>query len=190
MTKGNFIFSDISNENGKTKVGLYFDVEGDVSEIIMSDPTYIEKKLQEFGVKQLDELDDFLTKNPEQEVYEYDYTDKKGNRHIGSTLDKPFPSPSEPKKAIVSGKVTEVIDSGVKVAIKIDLEKGGEFTVVRGYSKINPKTSRLIPIKLKKDKLLDMLGVSQFKELEGQEITFVRQKAGSNFYYDAENDEE
>ena len=48
----------------------------------------------------------------------------------------------------------------------------------------------MFALKAKKDRLLDMLGVSQFKELEGREITFVRQKAGSNFYYDAENDEE
>lgn len=190
MTKGNFIFSQISNENGQDKMAMYFDVGGDVVEIKMANADYIENKLSEFGVKDLETLDEHLTKNPEQEVYEYDYTDKKGKRHNGFTLDKPFPTPSEAKKAIVAGKVKEVVDNGSKIAVIVELEKGGEFTVVRGYSVFDEKSKRMFALKAKKDRLLDMLGVSQFKELEGQEITFVRQKAGSNFYYDAENDEE
>lgn len=190
MTKGNFIFSQISNENGQDKMAMYFDVDGDVVEVKMGNADYIENKLSEFGVKDLEALDEHLTKNPEQEVYEYDYTDKKGKRHNGFTLDKPFPTPSEAKKAIVAGKVKEVVDNGSKIAVIVELEKGGEFTVVRGYSVFDEKSKRMFALKAKKDRLLDMLGVSQFKELEGQEITFVRQKAGSNFYYDAENDEE
>lgn len=190
MTKGNFIFSQISNENGQDKMAMYFDVGGDVVEIKMANADYIENKLSEFGVKDLETLDEHLTKNPEQEVYEYDYTDKKGKRHNGFTLDKPFPTPSEAKKAIVAGKVKEVVDNGSKIAVIVELEKGGEFTVVRGYSVFDEKSKRMFALKAKKDRLLDMLGVSQFKELNGQEITFVRQKAGSNFYYDAENDEE
>lgn len=190
MTKGNFIFSQISNENGQDKMAMYFDVDGDVVEVKMGNADYIENKLSEFGVNDLEALDEHLTKNPEQEVYEYDYTDKKGKRHNGFTLDKPFPTPSEAKKAIVAGKVKEVVDNGSKIAVIVELEKGGEFTVVRGYSVFDEKSKRMFALKAKKDRLLDMLGVSQFKELEGQEITFVRQKAGSNFYYDAENDEE
>ena len=190
MTKGNFIFSQISNENGQDKMAMYFDVDGDVVEVKMGNADYIENKLSEFGVKDLEALDEHLTKNPEQEVYEYDYTDKKGKRHNGFTLDKPFPTPSEAKKAIVAGKVKEVVDNGSKIAVIVKLEKGGEFTVVRGYSVFDEKSKRMFALKAKKDRLLDMLGVSQFKEVEGQEITFVRQKAGSNFYYDAENDEE
>lgn len=190
MAKGNFIFSQISNENGQDKMAMYFDVDGDVVEIKMGNADYIENKLKAFGVKDLEALDEHLTKNPEQEVYEYDYTDKKGKRHNGFTLDKPFPTPSEAKKAIVAGKVKEVVDNGSKIAVIVEMEKGGEFTVVRGYSVFDEKSKRMFALKAKKDRLLDMLGVSQFKELEGQEITFVRQKAGSNFYYDAENDEE
>lgn len=190
MTKGNFIFSQISNENGQDKMAMYFDVDGDVVEVKMGNTDYIENKLSEFGVKDLESLDEHLIKNPEQEVYEYDYTDKKGKRHNGFTLDKPFPTPSEAKKAIVAGKVKEVVDNGSKIAVIVELEKGGEFTVVRGYSVFDEKSKRMFALKAKKDRLLDMLGVSQFKELEGREITFVRQKAGSNFYYDAENDEE
>jgi len=196
MVKGNFIFSQISNENGQDKMAMYFNLDsgyaeaGDVVEIKMANADYIKNKLEEFGVKDLEALDEHLTKNPEQEVYEYDYTDKKGKRHNGFTLDKPFPTPSEAKKAIVSGKVKEVVDNGSKIAVIVEMEKGGEFTVVRGYSVFDEKSKRMFALKAKKDRLLDMLGVSQFKELEGQEITFVRQKAGSNFYYAAENDEE
>lgn len=196
MTKGNFIFSQISNENGQDKMAMYFGLDsgdanaGDIVEIKMSNSDYIENKLSEFGVKDLEALDEHLTKNPEQEVYEYDYTDKKGKRHNGFTLDKPFPTPSEAKKAIVTGKVKEVVDNGSKIAVIVELENGGEFTVVRGYSVFDEKSKRMFALKAKKDRLLDMLGVPEFKELEGAEITFVRQKAGSNFYYDAENDEE
>ena len=130
MTKGNFIFSQISNENGQDKMAMYFDVDGDVVEVKMGNTDYIENKLSEFGVKDLESLDEHLTKNPEQEVYEYDYTDKKGKRHNGFTLDKPFPTPSEAKKAIVAGKVKEVVDNGSKIAVIVDAVKEGGVNIV------------------------------------------------------------
>jgi len=47
----------------------------------------------------------------------------------------------------------------------------------------------MYPVKAKKDKLFGMLNVEKdVSELVGTEITFVRQKAGNNFYYDAEED--
>ena len=117
MSKGNYVFSTISQENGVDKIAMYFDVDGDIVEIKMQDSEYIKTKLEEYGVKSLSGLDDFLTKNPEQDVYEYDHTNKKtGKRYHGYSLDKPFPTPSEPKKPIVEGLVKEVVDNGTKVA--------------------------------------------------------------------------
>lgn len=191
MTKSSFIFSNITAENGVDKMAMYFNNEdGDVIEIAMKDPDYIANKLSEFGVKDLSELDAHLTANPEQEIYEYDYKDKKGKRHNGFSLDKPFPTPSEPKKAIVSGKVKEVVDNGTKVAVVVEMEKGGEFTVVRGYSVYKDTLKKFFPIKAKRDRLLEQFKVADFKDLVGTDITFIRMSAGDNKYYSAEADED
>lgn len=190
MSKGNYVFSTISQENGVDKIAMYFDVDGDIVEIKMQDPEYIKNKLENFGVKSLSELDDFLTKNPEQEVYEYDHTNKKnGKRYHGYSLDKPFPTPSDPKKPIVEGLVKEVVDNGTKVAVIVDLGNDKTFTVVRSYAIYDEAHHKMYAVKNKKDKLLDMFKVEDFKELEGQTITFIRQSAGNNKYYQAETEE-
>lgn len=189
MAKARFVFASISEENNQKKVGLYFENEaGDILEIKWGNEDYINEHLKKFGLKSIDELENYLTKNPEQEVYEYSYTDKDKKKHEGYSLDKPFPTASEAKQAIVTGKVIEAVDNGSKVAVKVS-DKKGEFTVVRGYSVFDEKNKRMYPVKAKKDKLFDMLNVEKdVSELVGTEITFVRQKAGNNFYYDAEED--
>lgn len=191
MSKGNYVFSIISAENGVDKIAMYFEVnDGDIVEIKMQDPEYIKTKLENFGVKSLSELDDFLTKNPEQEVYEYDHTNKKtGKRYHGYSLDKPFPTPSEPKKPIVEGLVKEVVDNGTKVAVIVDLGKDETFTVVRSYAIYDEAHHKMYAVKNKKDKLLEMFGVEDFQVLEGLPITFIRQSAGDNKYYQAEAEE-
>ena len=68
------------------------------------------------------------------------YTDKDKKKHEGYSLDKPFPTASEAKQAIVTGKVVEAVDNGSKVAVKV-ADKKGEFTVVRGYSVFDEKNS-------------------------------------------------
>lgn len=189
MAKATFVFANISEENGQKKVGIYFtDEAGDILEIKWGNEDYINDHLKKFGLKSVDELEDYLTKNPEQEVYKYSYTDKDKKKHEGYSLDKPFPTASEAKQAIVTGNVIEAVDNGSKVAVKV-ADKKGEFTVVRGYSVFDEKNKRMYPVKAKKDKLFDMLNVEKdVSELVGTEITFVRQKAGKNFYYDAEED--
>jgi len=106
MAKATFVFANISEENGQKKVGIYFtDEAGDILEIKWGNEDYINEHLKKFGLKSLDELEDYLTKNPDQEVYKYSYTDKDKKKHEGYSMDKPFPEASEAKQAIVQGKV-------------------------------------------------------------------------------------
>lgn len=187
MAKVTYVFANISGENDQQKVAMYFENEaGDIIEIKWGNAEYIDNHLTAFGLKSVDELEAYLTKHPQQEAYEYSYKDKQNKTHEGYSLDKPFPSASEAKQAIVQGKVLEAVDNGSKVAITI-ADKKGDFTVVRGYSVYNEATKKMYPVKAKKDNLFNMIGVKKsVSELVGQELTFVRQKAGANFYYDAE----
>lgn len=190
MSKGNYVFSEISNDGGSEKIQLYFDVDGDIVEITMQKPEYIKGELEKFGVKSLEELDNYFTKNPEQNIYEFENKSKKtGKTYHGYSLDKPFPTPSEPKKPIVEGVVKEVVDDGNRVAVVVDMGKNDLFTVVRSYSKWREETKTMYAVKNKKDKLLEMFGVEEFDALKGLPITFIRQSAGNNKYYQAEAEE-
>ncbi len=190
MSKGNYVFSEISNDGSSEKMQLYFDVEGDIVEITMQKPEYIKDELKKFGVESLEELDDYFTKNPEQNIYEFENKSKKtGKVYRGYSLDKPFPTPSEPKKPIVEGIVKDVVDDGNRVAVIVDMGEGELFTVIRSYSKWREETKTMYAVKNKKDKLLEMFGVEEFDALKGLPITFIRQSAGNNKYYQAEAEE-
>ena len=179
MAKGQFLFLN-QNEN---KVLLYFMVDGEVCEIKWSNEEYINKKLDFFEAKDVEDLGKKL-KDKELEIYSYNYTANDGKKHEGYTLDKPFPTASDPAKTpIVSGKVVEVEDNGFKVALIVDLGKD-KFTVVRGYSVYDAVNKKLYPVAAKKERLLDMFGVKDFKDLKGQDVQLIRQKAGTNFYYE------
>lgn len=179
MKKGRFLFLNTND----SKILLYFDVDGEVCEIKWSNQDYISNKFDEFEAKDADELSEKL-KDKELPVYEYHYTGNDGKKHDGYTLDKPFPEASDPsKKAVVAGKVVEVVDNGYKVAITV-ADKGGNFTIVRGFSVYDVKNQKLYPVSAKKQRLLDMFDVDDFADLKDQYVQFIRQKAGANFYYE------
>jgi len=180
----NFVF--LTNDEKSGKVKMYFEPEGsdEVIEISWANADYIADKLAEFKVKDIDGLRAALGKNPSQEVYTYEYTDNSGNKREGYTLDEPFPEASEPDKAIVSGKVVDVRYNGKKIAVTVDMGKGKLFTVVRSCSVYNPDVKKLYGSADKKRNLLNRFGVSDFGDLAGSTVTFVRQAAGSNYYYD------
>lgn len=182
--KAKFIF--LTNDKGGNggKVKLYFQSEkGDVLEIVWANDDYIKNKLSAYKVKTVDDLSGALSKIPEHEVYMYSYTDHDGNKREGFTLDEPFPTASEPTKAIVAGKVKDVKDNGLKLAVIVDLGKGESFTVTRSYYVFNPDTKKSYPLETKRQNLLSAFGVDEFTDLKGKKITFIRQAAGSNYYY-------
>lgn len=181
-----FIFLTNDEQNGKVK--LYFSQEdtGDVIEISWGNADYIKNKLEQFKAKSVDDLSKILSdpKHAEQEVYKYSYKDKEGNQREGFTLDEPFPTASEPDKAIVTGKVTQVRDNGLKIAVIVDTGKGSTFTVVRSYYVWDANAKKSYPLEYKRQNLLNMFGVKEFGDLTGSTITFVRQSAGKNYYYE------
>lgn len=181
--KASYIFNEIDEDNKKIK--LYFqDEAGDIHEISMANTDYINNKLAEWGISKVDQIDDHFTKSPEVEIYQYERTAEDGTVIKGDTLDKPFPTASDAKKmAIVAGKVLEVTDNGLKVAVKVDTPDG-PFTVVRSYYVFNKAKKQSYPIKAKKDKLLRDFKVKKFEDLKGKEVQFIRQSAGKNFYFD------
>lgn len=181
----NYIFSEIDDKNKKVK--LYFqDDAGDIHEITMANEDYINNKLAVWGISKVDQINDYFTEKPEVEIFQYSRVAEDGTTISGDTLDKPFPRPTDPKtKAVVSGKVIDIQDNGLKVAVTLeDKEDGKPFTVVRAWYIFNKATKTSYPVKAKKDKLLRDYGVKSFDELKGREVTFIRQKAGVNFYYD------
>lgn len=180
----NFVFLTADDKNGKIK--MYFEPQegGDVLEVAWANEDYIAGKLAEFKVKDVDGLRAALSKEPTQEVYTYEYTDKNGNHHEGYTLDEPFPKASEPDKAIVTGPVVDVRDNGIKVAVTVEVAKGKTFTVIRSYSVYNEASHKYYSVGAKKRNLLAAFGVDSFDDLAGSTVTFVRQAAGSNYYYD------
>lgn len=180
-----FVF--LTNDEKNKKVKLYFqDTEGgDVLEVSWSNEDYINQKLNEFNAKSVSDLKKVLADNPDVEVYKYGYKDKEGNQHEGFTLDKPFPAASAPDKSIVAGKVLDVRDNGLKVAVTVDV-KGEPFTVIRSYYAFDEDTKKSYPLEFKRKNLLRNFGVEDFGDLAGTNITFIRQKAGKNFYYEAE----
>lgn len=172
-------------DDGATKLYFADNETGDITELKWSNDDYITNKLSDFNVKSLDELDAYFKANPDATIYEYHYKGNDGTQKTGYTMDKPFPEPSEPTKTVVTGKVVNVVDNGLKVAVTVK-EKGAkdEFTVVRAYYVYDKNTKTSYPVAQKKQRLLDMYGVREFADLTDQSLTFVRQKAGSNFYYE------
>ena len=175
----------MSGDENTGKVKLYFDVEGEgLAEISWANADYIAGKLKEFGAKDLEELNEVLTKDPEQEVYEYEFT-KEGKKYEGWSLDEPFPKPSKPELTIVSGKVKEVRNNGIKVAFIIaDKKTKKDFVITRSIAVYDEHAKKYHYMKSKEDNLLRALVVEDFSDLVGTEITFTRQAAGSNYYYD------
>lgn len=186
--QSNFVF--LTNDEKSGKVKLYFQVKesGDVLEVAWGNKDYIANKLSDFGVKDIDGLRAYLVKNPEQEVYMYHYKNKEGQEKEGFTLDKPFPVADKPEKAIVQGKIAEVRDNGLKVAVIVDTGKGKLFTVVRSYYVFNQDAKKSYPLEQKRQNLLSAFNVDDFGDLVGQTITFTRQAAGSNYYYEPAQD--
>lgn len=179
-----FVFlSHEQNKNGQS-VKLYFDEKGQILDVAWANSEYINNKLVEYGVKTVEELEQVFTKMGDDiKVYEYHRKLKSGDTVQGYTLDKPFPTPSEPTKTLVTGKVSEVVDNGYKVAVIVEVKKGEFFTVSRGYSVYDEKSKTLYPVARKRTKLLQDYGVDDFMKLIGKDVTFVRQQAGSNYYY-------
>ena len=183
--KARFVFLTDDEKNGKVKLYFQNEENSDVLEIAWSNADYIQNKLDTFGVGNVDGLTKYLNENPEQEVYKYEYKDKDGKKHEGFTLDEPFPTATDPSTAaIVSGKVVQVRNNGLKVAIIVQTKKDETFTVVRSYYVFDKANKKSYPLEQKRQNLLDMFGVDDFGDLVGSTIQFVRQKAGSNFYYE------
>lgn len=182
----NFIFLSEDEKNGKVK--LYFELQdgGDVVEVSWANADYIASKLAAFGVKNVTELGEALNdpNNNQVEVYKYEYTNKEGQKQEGYTLDEPFPKATEPTKSIVSGKVVDVRNNGLKVAVTVDIGKGEQFTVVRSYYVFDQAQKKSYPLEAKRQNLLTAFGVKDFGDLTGSKVTFIRQSAGSNYYYE------
>ena len=180
--QGKFIFLN----NTDTKVLLYFvKPDGEVIEISWGNEDYIKNKLDQFEVNSIEDLNEKLA-DKFLPVYEYSYKGKDGNKHSGYTLDEPFPEASDPTNTpIVQGKVADVKDNGVKVAIIVQISKDKTFTVVRGYSAYDKAHKKFYPLAAKKKKILNDFGVDNLQDLLGKKVQMIRQKAGSNFYYEA-----
>lgn len=181
--KATYLFTN----EGDTSTKLYFILEetGEVVEVSMQNADYIASFLKEQGVADFKELEKKYQDAGENgvEVYKYSYKKRDGDKAEGYTLDKPFPQASEPDKSVVTGKLEEVIDNGIKVAFVFP-----DFIIVRSYYVFDEANKKAYPVKAKKDRLLEACGVKDFKELKGKKVTFIRQKAGKNFYYDPSED--
>ena len=180
MAQANFVFLNADDKS----IQLYFEVEGEIVEVKWGNPDYIADHLAQFGVKNADELSDKLTKLGTVEIYEVSRKTKDGKQISGWSIDKPFPEASKPEKGIIAGKIVEVVTNDFKVAVLVELKDKSVFTVVRGFSVYDPKNKKMYPMANKRRSLLESFGVDDFSELEkGDEITFVRQSAGNNYYY-------
>lgn len=181
--KATYLFTNEPEEKGGA-IRMYFSLEGsgDVAEVSFKNEDYIDSFLKENKVKNFEELGSKYEKAGDNgvEVYQYSYTKRDGEKAQGYSLKKPFPQASEPTISIVDGNIKEVNDNGIKVAFIFD----DGFTIVRSYYVYDKENKKAYPLKSKKDKLLNLCGVEDFKEMEGKPAKFLRQKAGKNFYYD------
>ena len=180
MTKANFVFLNADDKS----IQMYFEVEKEIVEVKWGNPDYIADHLAQFGVKNADELSDKLTKLGTVEIYEFSRKTKEGKQISGWSVDKPFPEASKPEKGIIAGKIVEVVTNDFKVAVLVELKDKSVFTVVRGFSVYDPKNKKMYPMANKRKALLEAFNIKDFSDLKkGDDITFIRQQAGENYYY-------
>ena len=77
-----------------------------------------------------------------------------------------------------------MVTNDFKVAVLVELKDKSVFTVVRGFSVYDPKNKKMYPMAHKRKALLAAFNIKDFSELKkGDDITFIRQQAGENYYY-------
>lgn len=180
MTKANFVFLNADDKS----IQMYFEVEKEIVEVKWGNPDYIANHLAQFGVKNADELSDKLTELGTVELYEFTHKTKDGKQISGWSVDKPFPEASKPDKGIITGKIVDVVTNDVRLAISVELKDKSIFTVIRGFYAYRKDEKKYYPLAYKRRELLESFKISDFSELKkGDEITFIRQSAGKNYYY-------
>ncbi|MDR3291303.1 MAG: hypothetical protein LBT10_04045 [Methanobrevibacter sp.] len=162
----------------RVKINVLEEGSGELLTVSIQSESYLETFLKSEGVSNIQEL-----VGKDKKVYSY--KDKNGVVRYG--FEKPFPSPSEIEKAVVTGTIKEVLLHQPFSKIALILEN--DFVVIKNFSVFNKETKKSYVSKDKKERLLNKLGISSLDELQslvGKQLTAIRLLAGTTPWYDVE----